>query len=569
MLNSHFSSRTISFVGCFFAALGVGLCYTATSVIEIIVYIGVVQGFGIGLTYVQNNAIINQYFIKYRATANGISLSGGAIGSFALSYLIEICLKFYTLQEIFLILSAIILITLPICLLMKPFRGNPSLDDVIKETPKILSVEDLEKDEEKDSFPETFPLPKFLPNLYEKNQENILQNEENRKVEMNRKLSTLSNKDFSFIMKNERKRIKENNEQVMKIATVYLKSYKDLNSTSGLTFTGSNTIVVPVKSGLKSWTGRGGDDFVRRESILTDISKVVANVTKKFERRVSTGCSPIKSNCDVNYNHDLRIERSDTVNSRTAVLDTSSDTFDTSFASCKSDDSTNVWKLVANILTNKMFILICMTHMALFWSSITYTMIIVDFSLDKGISIAQSVHILNSFAAGDLIGRLGSGWFMDNKIVSLKFLAFVSTTGTGLLLSVTPLFEDYYFFLTISAILGLLSGTMNILLNVLFCKYVGSSNAALAFGLSAFFCGVCTLGRPLVVGHFRDQVDGSYDGLFITLGVISMVIGSVWLFESFIRRGCKNFDHSEEEDPKTLSTESIPSIDSISIAEKV
>ena len=70
-LNSKFSTRTIMTVGCALSALGCGLCYTATSVGDITLYVGVVQGFGIGLTYVQNNAILNQYFVKFRATANG------------------------------------------------------------------------------------------------------------------------------------------------------------------------------------------------------------------------------------------------------------------------------------------------------------------------------------------------------------------------------------------------------------------------------------------------------------------------------------------------------------------
>lgn len=640
-MNKYFSSRSISFVGCFLAALGVGLCYTATSVLQIILYIGIIQGFGIGLTYVQNNAITNQYFIKYRATANGISLSGGTIGSFALSYLVELCLKYYTLQEIFLILSAVILSTLPICTLMKPFQGVSQ--NILKElnssrnfSPEVLSVEALEEEsseypnkiieysekltpeysekcfEEKSTGISVLPLPEYSNQGFtitecslrrKLTMSEVAEIEAVRKVaEYQRRLSELTPGDRAIIAKDERKRIKENNEQVMKVAPIYLKSYKKFSN--GLILTGSNSIMVPVNSNLSNNNG-----FIRRQSLASTIQKTVVDITKNFERRVSSGCSHlnqpakyrnkdkiphnqknnIRSNCnqvkvpngktvpnqepkvvnqsEAKYHHDRRLSRSYTVNSRTAVLDFSDSESNISSTPTHAqysyqdsyEEKESVKKLVMNILRNRMFILICLTHMAYFWSSITYTMIIVDFSLDKGISISQSVNLLNSFAAGDLIGRLASGWFMDNSIFPLQFLALFSTTGIGILLSVTTLANNYYFFLIISAILGLLSGTINILLNVLFCKYVGSDKAALAFGLSAFFCGLCTLGRPLVVGHFRDQIGGSYDGLFVTLGIITILIGSLWLFESCIKGRSSD---EEEEEPKTVS-------DEISYVEKV
>lgn len=648
-MNKYFSSRSISFVGCFLASLGVGLCFTATSVLQIILYIGIIQGFGIGLTYVQNNAIINQYFIKYRATANGISLSGGTIGSFALSYLVELCLKYYTLQEIFLILSAVILSTLPICVLMKPFQGVSQ--NILKElnssrnfSPEVLSVEALEEEngeysekiiseypkkiieysektipeysekcfEEKSTGISVLPIPEYSNQGFtitecsqrrKLTMSELAEIESVRKVaEYQRRLSQLTPRDRVIVAKDERKRIKENNEQVMKVAPIYLKSYKKFSN--GLILTGSNSIMVPVNSNLSNNNG-----FIRRQSLVSTIQKTVVDITKNFERRVSSGCShlnqtakcrnkdktpnnqanAIKSNCnqvkvpngktvpnqeakvlnqsEAEYHHDRRLSRSYTVNSRTAVLDSSDSESNISSSPMHAqysyqdshEEKESVKKLVMNILKNRMFILICLTHMAYFWSSITYTMIIVDFSLDRGIRISHSVHLLNSFAAGDLIGRLASGWFMDNSIFPLQFLALFSTTGIGILLSVTTLANNYYFFLIISAILGLLSGTINILLNVLFCKYVGSDKAALAFGLSAFFCGLCTLGRPLVVGHFRDQIGGSYDGLFITLGIITILIGSLWLFESCIKG--RSFDE-EEEEPKTVS-------DEISYVEKV
>lgn len=106
--------------------------------------------------------------------------------------------------------------------------------------------------------------------------------------------------------------------------------------------------------------------------------------------------------------------------------------------------------------------------------------------------------------------------------------------GNGVFMAGAILLRSYWPFVLISAILGFISGVINVLLNQLFCKYVGPNQAALAFGISAFLCGAVTTVRPLVVGCFRDQKNGSYDGLLICLGALSIVTGLLWLLEPMI-----------------------------------
>lgn len=107
---------------------------------------------------------------------------------------------------------------------------------------------------------------------------------------------------------------------------------------------------------------------------------------------------------------------------------------------------------------------------------------------------------------------------------------------TGIMLKCIPLYDDYYFLMTISCGLGLISGVIVIMLNTLFCKYLGTDNAAMAFALSSFFCGLLTLVRPMLVGYFRDSANGSYDGLFNLLSVFGFLAGALWLLEPFFRK---------------------------------
>ena len=121
------------------------MCYFTTSVIQVGVLIGffkgivvpdlnaslvivfkpslftnLLQGFGMGLVGTQTPVIINQYFVKYRATATGIALAGGTLGSFVFPPLVKYIITEYSLRGCFLILGGIMLNTIPVALLLRP-----------------------------------------------------------------------------------------------------------------------------------------------------------------------------------------------------------------------------------------------------------------------------------------------------------------------------------------------------------------------------------------------------------------------------------------------------------------
>lgn len=84
--------------------------------------------------------IINQYFKKYRATASGIALAGGTIGSFILPPLARLIIEEYSLKGCFLILGGIILQTIPVAFLLRP----PTQKSVENEVEKGVNEKALE-----------------------------------------------------------------------------------------------------------------------------------------------------------------------------------------------------------------------------------------------------------------------------------------------------------------------------------------------------------------------------------------------------------------------------------------
>lgn len=96
----------ISLCGCLLSSISVCICFWAHSVIHLMVCLGVVQGFALGLLTL-HNVIINQHFEKHRATASGISYAGPTLASLVYPPLIQILFDEYGLRGSLLLFGGI------------------------------------------------------------------------------------------------------------------------------------------------------------------------------------------------------------------------------------------------------------------------------------------------------------------------------------------------------------------------------------------------------------------------------------------------------------------------------
>lgn len=69
--------------------------------------------------------------------------------------------------------------------------------------------------------------------------------------------------------------------------------------------------------------------------------------------------------------------------------------------------------VISQLLRNPLFFILCITQVSFTWGWTTYSMVIVDFSVDRGIDFFSAVTLLSAFSGADLVGRLGSGWISD------------------------------------------------------------------------------------------------------------------------------------------------------------
>lgn len=120
IITHYISKRLTCILGSTVATIGVVACYFAPNVMWITIFYGVVHGVGFGVVTTLLPVFVNEYFVKYRATALGIAFSGGAISSFLVPIAMQWLLDNYDLKGSFLILGGVVMNTLVVSALLRP-----------------------------------------------------------------------------------------------------------------------------------------------------------------------------------------------------------------------------------------------------------------------------------------------------------------------------------------------------------------------------------------------------------------------------------------------------------------
>lgn len=95
ILSVKYSYRTVTLLGGTFAAAGMMLSYFANSVAFLCISYGVLVGTGAGLAFPPTVYIVTSYFVRLRGLANGLCISGSALGSIFLPPILGILLREY------------------------------------------------------------------------------------------------------------------------------------------------------------------------------------------------------------------------------------------------------------------------------------------------------------------------------------------------------------------------------------------------------------------------------------------------------------------------------------------
>ncbi|XP_015931108.2 monocarboxylate transporter 12-like [Parasteatoda tepidariorum] len=117
-VGEKFGLRAVTIAGSLFCAIGVGGCFFAQNIIAVDIFLGLIYGIGFGWSTAVIPEIINLYFDKHRAKAQGIIFGGSGVGAFIIPPILEMILFGVGMSGTFLIISAIVLHSVPAAMLL-------------------------------------------------------------------------------------------------------------------------------------------------------------------------------------------------------------------------------------------------------------------------------------------------------------------------------------------------------------------------------------------------------------------------------------------------------------------
>ncbi|GFS08584.1 monocarboxylate transporter [Elysia marginata] len=128
LLSARFTCRAVVFLGGLLACLGFTLTAFVTQFWMIYLTYSIMTGLGFALAYTPSIVFVGSHFEKRRSLANGLSLAGSGVGSFALPNLMRVMLKEYGLPGCCMLMGALMLHVCICGLLFRPhanYRKRP------------------------------------------------------------------------------------------------------------------------------------------------------------------------------------------------------------------------------------------------------------------------------------------------------------------------------------------------------------------------------------------------------------------------------------------------------------
>lgn len=170
ILSVRYSYRTVTFLGAGFCSAGMILTHWATSIQYLYVSYGVFVGIGAGLSFPPTVYIVTSYFTNKRGLANGLCISGSALGSIFLPPILRFLLDKYDYRGACLIMGGITL---------NCFIAALFYDPVEKHMKRVKIEKDVD-DDENVAYRNLLRNEKILEDLEEESLESDL-NENGRK----------------------------------------------------------------------------------------------------------------------------------------------------------------------------------------------------------------------------------------------------------------------------------------------------------------------------------------------------------------------------------------------------
>ncbi|XP_012522322.1 monocarboxylate transporter 14 [Monomorium pharaonis] len=497
VLSVKYSYRTVTLIGGTFAAAGMMLSYFADSVAFLCVSYGVFVGTGAGLAFPPTVYIVTSYFVRLRGLANGLCISGSALGSIFLPPVLGFLLREYGYRGAVLIMGAVTLNVWASAFLYHPVEWHlvPARhpdDSDVHDNGESMSVTVT-------SSPEQATGNSQLASLSN---------------------STSNDKAAPIVPKS--------------ASSVALEYYK-------------NTPVQARTRKISAPVGREISGQMHSTPTLHTVpERGGAMVDSSRSARMAR--SPLHSPSTSSFNYISTPYHGSTLSvlhperASTLTLNAISNTFSRKSTTveqkqhgehAEKDQPNKFFDL--SLLKDPIYLVILISNSTNAISYTNFVILLPAYAISLGFDNWDASLLLSIVSMLDLVGRIGGSALSDIKIMPKHWYFIGGLLASGISLAILPTSDTYIMLAVYCSFFGLASGIYVGITAVIMADMLGTEKLTSSYGISLFVNGVIQLVGPPICGIVFEQI-GSYGPIFSILGIILVFGASLWSIVPFIRR---------------------------------
>nr|XP_033185359.1 monocarboxylate transporter 13-like isoform X1 [Bombus vancouverensis nearcticus] len=494
ILSTRYSYKTVTIIGGAFAASGMMLSYFANSVSYLYVSYGLMVGIGAGLTFPPTVYIVTSYFERLRGFANGLCISGSAIGTIVLPPFLQYLLDCFGYRGAVLIMGALTLNTLVCGLLYHPVEQH-----------MIMVPVEGGIDNQGLTIDEPVPHKKKLTDLFKASStienETSCSNTRSKKEESSETESIMNNSKVNPCLKDKN----EDKDDEAKKKNTFEKG-PSLNKEKEDTVNCQNV------------------DSLRRESNTSEVL-VTSNKLKNEKLELN--------NTSLSKNRDEKLFES----SKRELGELSEKSISgTSLTKVEVKNKRQFFDL--SVLRDPIYLVILISNSTSAISNTNFMILLPSYAISQGFDKNSSALLLSIVSALDLVGRISGASLSDIDFVP-KYYYFVGGLGTsGIALALLPMATSYTMLSFFCALFGLSSGMYIGITTVILADMLGTEKLSSSYGISLFVNGVLQLIGPPICGVIFETI-GSYKPIFLAFGIILILGTALWAAVPLIKRSNK------------------------------
>ena len=508
-------------MGGTFAALGMMITFWATGVNFLYISYGVLVGTGAGLAFPPTVYIVTSYFVKLRGLANGLCISGSALGSIILPPVLRILLENFGYRGACLIMGAITLNTWLAAIFYEPVEKHMKRVKKVKEEPALMDDVIMEESENS-SEDRDKEMP--LSEMHATPKAKFVITSDETPVST----PTMDYKSPDIFRYNPKNGLIDTFGRSVSAAAV--QSYAKLEDIPHR----QRKISTPIREDHRNLSFASHHSYLHGEGLGSHFRLNRLNsISRGSHPKRSPSISSFQFVSTPYHGSTLSAMQPQEFASHMSLKSIASSFNPVSSCSQKVEEKNKYFDL--SLLKDPMYLVILISNST---NAIGYTNFIIllpAYASTLGFDKNLAAYLISIVSALDLVGRIGGSALSDTNLIPKTWYFVGGLSISGLALTFLPMATSYSMLSLFCGIFGLASGTYVGITAVIMADMLGTERLTSSYGISLFVNGILQLIGPPICGVIYENL-GVYQPLFSALGLTLLGGSALWGFMPIIRR---------------------------------